>query len=72
MTSEQHEAAGEDTVDLSRYRRTQNREPRAAFTRRELRAILDGDAPAPHGIDPETIAAVRRIAAMLRGECDPP
>jgi hypothetical protein len=67
MASEQPDTAGDDTVDLSKYRHTPNREPRSAFTTGEVRAILNGDAPAPHGIDPETIAAARRIARRLNG-----
>jgi hypothetical protein len=55
----------DDTVDLSEYRH--NQPPRTAFTTGEVRAILNGDAPAPHGIDPETIAAARRIARRLNG-----
>lgn len=31
-----------------------------------VRDVIFGDAPAPPGIDPETIAAARRIAKQLR------
>jgi hypothetical protein len=63
----QDEIDEEDTVDLTKYRRTVNEGPRTAFTTGEVRAIINDDAPAPHGIDPETIAAARRIARRLNG-----
>lgn len=30
-----------------------------------VRQVIDGDGPVPHGLDPEAIAAARRIARRL-------
>jgi hypothetical protein len=67
MASEQPDAVDEDTVDLTEVRRALNEAPRTAFTTGDVRAVLNGKAPAPRGVHPDTIAALRRIARRFNG-----
>lgn len=50
-----------NVVPLSR----RNAPPVKGMSAAEVRAVLDSDGPAPAGLDPEAIAAARRIAQHL-------
>lgn len=66
---------GETTRDLSQMNRagiwdsaadTQRLAPaRRGWNAERLAQVIDGDGPVPQGLDPETIAAARRIARAL-------
>lgn len=66
---EAHRCADNDTTDLTRYRaefrRPSNDGPAGKMSTRDVREVLDGNGPAPVGIDPASIAAARRIARRL-------
>ena len=47
------------------YRGPARRRATVSWGRERVQQVIDGDEPVPHGLDPETVAAARRIARRL-------
>ncbi|MEU7904085.1 hypothetical protein [Actinoplanes sp. NPDC049118] len=52
--------AGPDPIDPAAHA--------SRYTNDQVREIIEGDGVAPAGLDPATIAAIRRIQRRLRGD----
>jgi hypothetical protein len=49
-------------------RRLHRRPPNRPYTNDRVREIIEGDGVAPTGLDPATVAAIRRIRRRLQGD----